>query len=410
MFLQYAQSLSEKSLSVFSAATDQRLEPVTSARVRQMLVPPTELWTPPLLLLLSGPDLAVDTPAEVGSDGKVAVPLVNPSTGPHKVERTALISAPHIARYLMLVLECLKANSERQYQLETDKARKEAMQMSAEVVSKSFEHIDTQRCASTRAAIDEAMISIYSGLPIRDPKKDHTPPSFRDVYGTWKEESELFGGRTREELEKLPTEEKDELLQVALKAAVRRSSAEKLAMYLHNEAGQLSMLLCTAVMNFLGLSGEGKNVYFYGQAKVPLPVRPKADLLRNPNGLGRAWGYDNLTSYVRQILANHDMTRIAAEKYGYSVEKILEMIQADQGEIIGIDLNAPREMRVSGGALTLAWCYYAAVLESVFRPIKEDYEAFIKIQKGSWVCRLCDTLNPDQGACGGCMCPKTVKN
>lgn len=418
VFFMYSQALSENSLKMFSPATDRRLEQVTSARVRQMLIAPTEVWTPPLLLLLSGPDAGGDAPIEVRADGTADIKLsqrqLEEAADPKKlyakkVERPALIGAPNLARYLVLVIESLKANTERQFQAEEDKDRRQKIQLILEAASKAFNDIDGERCAALRGAMDEAMQSMFSGLPPRDPKTDRTPPDFWTVYGTWTSERELLGGRDRAELERDGSEESLNVIQDAVRTAMRRSTVEKIAMYLHADAGKVSTLLCSSVMTLLGMSGEGSRVYFYGQLRVPLPKRPATDALRKPNGLSETWGYENLVAYVKRIRENEEMTHIAADKYGYDLDRIIAMLHRDRDVIIADDPSHPRETNVSGGALPLAWCYYATVIESILRPVKSDYLELLKKRPGSWVCALCDTLNPDQGACGDCMCPKIVK-
>lgn len=409
VFYKYSALISNQAISRVAVATDARLEPVTSARVRQMLVPPTELWVPPLFMLLCGPDLPNELLEKLSAGDKTEAPKIDTSKL-RSNERTALMGAPALVRYWLLCLEYLKANYERVYNEEKDKTKKAALQSGAEAASACFGLIDANRVKTTRAALEDALQYVFRGLSEDGKSYKSVPPSFWDVYGTWKNDLELYGVSTEEERAKLPESVRTERDRLALAANVRRSALTKLAIALHNEACQLSLELCAAVMQFLGLIGSGDIVYFYGQTRVPLPQRPKTDRMRPPNGLSPLWGYQNLCAYVERMRSDPYAAKIAAED-GLNLNKLLEMIQLDQHAITGEDVNAPREELVSGGALTLAWCYYAMLLETLFAPYKTRIEENIKQEPGHWECVLCNTANPaKQVECGGCQCPKLVKS
>lgn len=399
----YSRALSPQALHRVSEVTHPLVERIVSTRVRQMLIPPTELWAPPLLSLLSGPDFERDVVATMDAKGLITMPEDMPPFSDHN-ERPGVLAAPYMVRYLSLVIEICKQGVEQSYQRESDPKLKGVIQLQSEVAARTFEQVDKLRADALRDAIERCRMAIFTEL--RDPVANKgAVPSFWDVYGTWKTEEQL-NGASNEAIARMSEEQRTEVARRAAVLSYRREALEHLAMAMHNTAGLICTQLVVGAQQFLGI--EAGLMTLYGQSRIPLPARPKSDRLRAPNGLSPTWGFDNLRAYILWSMG-HPGLRSAARAKGLELKRLLNAIDDNRALIVGTSEEYPREERCSGGALTLGYCYYAFVTEIIIGECKRHYMEELAKSPNAWTCALCYTLNPPQSACGGCALPRVEK-
>jgi hypothetical protein len=399
----YSRALSPQALHRVSEVTHHMVERIVSARVRQMVIPPTELWAPPLLSLLSGPDFEKDVVATMDAKGQITMPENMPAVSDHN-ERPGVIGAPYMVRYLSLVIEICKQGVEQHYQRETDPKLKGIIQLQSEVAARTFAQVDKVRAETMQESIKSCREAVFKD--IKDPITNKgIIPAFWDVYGTWKTEEQLLGA-SKEAFARMSEEQRLELTKRAAVLVYRRNALEHLALEMHNTAGLICTELVVGAQQFLGI--ESGLMTLYGQSRIPLPERPKSDRLRAPNGLSHTWGLDNLKAYVRWSM-DHPGMRAAAIAKGLELEHLFNALEDNRAIIIGTSDEYPREERVSGGALTIGYCYYAFVTELILGECKKHYMAELAKAPRAWECALCYTLNPPQAACGGCALPKIEK-
>lgn len=399
----YSRALSPQALHRVSELTHPMVERIVSARVRQMVIPPTELWAPPLLSLLSGPDFERDVVATMDAKGKITMPENMPAFADHN-ERPGVLGAPYMVRYLSMVIEVCKQGVEQRYERETDPKLKSIIQLQSEVAARTFAQVDKVRADALQESIKRCQEAIFKD--IKDPLTNKgIIPGFWDVYGTWKTEEQLLGA-SKEAIARMSEEDRTEVTKRAALLVHRRNALEYLAMELHNTAGLICTELVVGAQQFLGI--ESGLMTLYGQSRIPLPERPKSDRLRAPNGLSHTWGLENLKAYVSWSMSHPGM-RAAAHAKGLELEHLLNAIEDNRALIIGATEEYPREERCSGGALTIGYCYYAFVTELILGECKRHYMAELAKAPRVWECALCYTLNPPQAACGGCALPKIEK-
>lgn len=379
VFYGYSRQLSIQAIQRLNTAASKEFELLTNREVRQMMIPPTELWTPVLVSLLSGPSMPTQLGEAVeASSAGTHEPTITEEefrSWPATNELRGVIAAPYLIRYLILAIRAVVVAITnalgKPIGTEAIKTQAKNALISAQ---NAFNEIETKRVSSIHKAISTCLPRMFTGLCTAEdvPKGLVVPkkiPTFWEAYGTWKEPAELSGDVDANAYAALPEEERDSLNAKIGPAVLRRAAIVHFARELQHHAGQTSALLCTTLMQFLSIPAN--LILMYGQAAVRLPKRPESDRLRANSGIDHDWGYENLVDHVRIMQSRPGMAR-RVEAAGYGLNDLLDQLRADRRLINGTDPEAPREQATSGGALSLAYAYYSAVLSGIFDPFRKE--------------------------------------
>ncbi len=330
-------------------ASDPSLELVLHDEFRKRVVAPTEVWLPPLVLLLSGSDLE--------GEGEQARKT-------ERVERPGIVAAPYLIRYLIWVDKALSVQiaSHMVRTVGGDNAaikNKEAQQQLANML-KEVELLDNF-CAEKMKSIREWVLNtLFRQAPeVTKP----CPPSFRQLYGPWDnpEELRLYEKEmSPEEFAALPEEERNERLTRWAIFKARKGALQRLAKELHLLAAMTSDILCHSIMQKISISSS--DATYWTQPALPLPKRPVSDELRPCSGINAEYGYDNLRAYLDQLRGTPALKDACK---GYDLDALAAQMESEKAVICGNVPGAPKETELSSGALSLAWCYYAAVIDCI---------------------------------------------
>ncbi len=340
IFYGYSQRISPQAMERFEASKDENLNLATFDMAR-MMIPPCYCWCPPLVALLSGPDLA--PPAAEGQE-----PL--PS---NEVQRAAFIQMPYLLRYLQRVNTTVSALTTTECMKITDAERRRQCEEALEATKVQFSSIDAELGLDFDKVRKWAMGQLFGAASVPKPY----PPTFAQLWGDLADGVRLET-RTAPPPGSVSAGASLEALKARDKMIMMRAVLEALGGMLIDIAGRKSSTQCSLLCQLLNLKAE--DFLFWGQPALPLP--------RTPSERSGAWpkgGFAPDFGYLA-LVANLRNTRLPE---GYDVDAMLAQLEVDKALITGTRADAPMELKRSGGSLSLAWVYYAFVITAIFHDV-----------------------------------------
>lgn len=339
IFHSYSQRISPQAMERLAVNRGENLNLATLDMAR-MMIPPCFCWCPPLVLLLSGPDLA--PPLEEGQEPRLT----------NTVTRAAFAQMPYLMRYLMRVSTEISALTTAECQKITDPVRRSKCEDMLEATRAQFDALDRDREVNFNKMRMWAL-AMFFGAEAKSVPKPH-PPTFEQLWGDISDPERVESRRTAlpgsvqrgEELEAL--KKRHALLMM-------RASLEALGGMIIELAGQKSSMLCSLVCQLLNLNAN--DFLFWGQASLPVPQTPSERSTVWPKG-----GFAPDFGYL-SLVANLKNTHLPE---GYDADAMLSQLERDKDLIMGTRKDSPMELKRSGGSLSLAWVYYAFVMSAIF--------------------------------------------